>query len=233
MTSRGMHRTNSSLGTRSLLQQNYVVVPEVSSTIAIEKYISFARSSFYYAVRLFRKGDYNRAFVDFNKFQTFVREKLPDHTDFHDERGVRFKKWIDEATDSASQFIEEISYQLDVIEDKKNNPGGMADLLKMDDVEVANIPVPDWIDGTNPINRSNSQQAKSLTLSKPAGSSQASSATASSTVFSQQQHSSSSHHHHHHQQQQQQQALALGLGLGRRRAGWRSALVAATVTCAA
>jgi hypothetical protein len=74
-----LDRTNSSLTAREVLKQDYAVVPEVSSTVDLEKYISYARSAFYNAAKLYQKGDLKRAFVDFEKFQKFANEQLPNH----------------------------------------------------------------------------------------------------------------------------------------------------------
>ncbi|KAJ1417423.1 hypothetical protein B484DRAFT_400827, partial [Ochromonadaceae sp. CCMP2298] len=166
-----LDRTNSSLPAREVLKQDYAVVPEVSSTVDLEKYISYARSAFYDAAKLYQKGDLKRAYVDFEKFQKFANEQLPNHADYDTERGAIFHTWLEEALESASSHVDEIEYLLDVAEDSKN-PDGFAAMDKDgvnadgdmggDEMEGGEMKmefeVPRWIDGSNPLDSEEKQQ---------------------------------------------------------------------------
>eukprot|EP01032_Pedospumella_encystans_P007679 gene7679-9185_t len=63
--------TGSSLNLRTQMDQNYVIVHDVSSNVSFEKYIQFARGCFDQAIKLYNKKDYQRAYVDFTKFHQF------------------------------------------------------------------------------------------------------------------------------------------------------------------
>jgi hypothetical protein len=138
--------SNSSLNLRVHMNDNYVVVNDVSSSVEFEKYIQFARGSFDNAVRLFRKKDYQRAYVDFTKFTKFAQEKLPAHQGFSRERSDKAKVWLNQAVESAIQFLEEISFQLDVLEDQRQNPDSRATLLTEMQKHEVDIYVPEWIE---------------------------------------------------------------------------------------
>lgn len=147
MSERKLRRSsNSSLNLRAQMNDNYVVVHDVSSNVAFEKYIQFARSSFDNAVRLYNKKDYQRAYVDFTKFQKFVEEKLPSHEGYQTERGEKATIWLMQATEAAVQFLDEISFQLDVIEDQKLHPDSRAGFMTELQQHVVDIYVPEWID---------------------------------------------------------------------------------------
>jgi hypothetical protein len=138
--------SNSSLNLRVHMNDNYVVVNDVCSSVEFNKYIQFARGSFDNAVRLFRKKDYQRAYVDFTKFTKFAQEKLPAHHGFSRERSNKAKVWLNQAVEAATQFLEEISFQLDVLEDQRQNPDSRATLLTEMQKHEADIYVPEWIE---------------------------------------------------------------------------------------
>lgn len=125
------------------MDDNYVVVQEVSHKVDFDKYFQFARGMFENAVRLYNQKDYQRAYVDFCKFQKFVVEKLPSH-DRYSDSVESMKIWLQEASESASQFIEETSFQMDIIEDLRNNPNSRASFVANVQQHAADIFVPSW-----------------------------------------------------------------------------------------
>ena len=140
--------TGSSANLRAHMNEHFVIVHDVSSNVSFEKYLQFARGSFDNAVRLYNKKDYNRAYVDFTKFQKFVEEKLPAHQgyDGDNERTEKAKNWLSQASEAAAEFVEEISFQLDVIEDIKQNPNSRATFMTEMQKHEADIFVPDWFE---------------------------------------------------------------------------------------
>lgn len=151
MADKSLRRSSgSSLNLRNHMNDNYVIVHNVSSSVAFEKYIQFARSVFSYAVRLYNKKDYQRAYVDFTKFQRFVHEKLPSHEGYDHERYLHAKKWLLQADEAASQFLEEISFQLDILEDQKLNPDSRSVFMQEMQKHVVDIIIPEWIDSEIP-----------------------------------------------------------------------------------
>jgi hypothetical protein len=148
MTTKSLrHCTNSSMNLRAEMEANYVIVHDVSSSISFEKYVLFAKTMFTYAIRLYKKKDYKRAYVDFKKFQKFVTEKLPAHEGYDNDWSERAKIWLAEAQESAVAFLDEISFQLDVIEDMKLHPDSRATLLiaMTQGQQEPDIYVPEWI----------------------------------------------------------------------------------------
>ncbi len=138
--------TGSSLNLRAQMDQNYVIVHDVSSNVSFEKYIQFARGCFDQAVKLYNKKDYQRAYVDFTKFHQFVKDKLPSHQNYNNGRAEVAKIWLAQADEACTQFLEEISFQLDTMEDEKLNPNSRSPFLVEMQKHKVDIFVPEWID---------------------------------------------------------------------------------------
>ena len=128
------------------MDQNYVIVHDVSSNVSFEKYIQFARGCFDQAIKLYNKKDYQRAYVDFTKFHQFVRDKLPSHQNYDNGRTEVAKIWLAQADEACTQFLEEISFQLDTMEDEKLNPNSRSPFLVEMQKHNVDIFVPEWID---------------------------------------------------------------------------------------
>jgi hypothetical protein len=147
MSEKKLRRTsNSSVDLRAHMNDNYVIVQDVSSMVSFNKYFQYARGMFDSAVRLYNKKEYQRAYVDFTKFLKFVDEKLPGHKDYIGENSESAKGWLDQARESASQFIEETSFQLDVIQDMRNNPDSRSSLIVEMQQHAPDIYIPAWMD---------------------------------------------------------------------------------------
>mmetsp|Transcript_16980 Transcript_16980/g.28770 ORF Transcript_16980/g.28770 Transcript_16980/m.28770 type:complete len:1244 (-) Transcript_16980:294-4025(-) len=135
-----------SLGEKCRLDEGHIqFVCDASPKVAFEKYVAFAQNSFFFAHRLFRKGQLKRAYVEFSKFFVFTREKLPNHPSFFDEMYVNSKEWIEDAEKIASKFIDLIVF---ILENKSKD----FDTIDFNNFKYKEygLELPDWLQkGTN------------------------------------------------------------------------------------
>jgi len=133
--------SNASDNMRAILQDPSTVEPEVSSS-DIEKVMLVARSSFYYAVKLYKMGERRAAFSQFKKFQQFVSAELPPNDNHLEKRVELYQIWTRAASDSAENFISMIVLFLE----SRPEEGAGFDGAFLD--ELGDLPVPEWIDAT-------------------------------------------------------------------------------------
>jgi hypothetical protein len=96
-------------------------IADINNKIPIKRYFETAKLLYNNANDSFLKKSYSNAYIEFFKFQILVLNKLPAHNDF--DSGILLnkeaKKWLNEAKIKALETLEEITIQLDAIEDRK------------------------------------------------------------------------------------------------------------------
>jgi len=78
-------RSNSSINLRQHLKKYYVIVPPVTKTVPLSRYIALCRLLFDSAAAKYKNKDLSScraAYVDFFKFQILALERIPFHPDY-------------------------------------------------------------------------------------------------------------------------------------------------------
>jgi len=112
-------RSNSSLLFREQLKREYVILPDVLTSIPIDVYLRFADSLCDDGKHSFEQHDLSRAYVQKQKFVTFVLYKLPCHPDWNMKKHT--KAALLKSASTSLQELEDIVTSMDAIEDGCRN----------------------------------------------------------------------------------------------------------------
>ena len=109
-------RSNSSSYFRDQLIREYVILPDILSSIPIDVYLRFAETLFEDGKQSFEQQDLSRAYVQKKKFATFVLHKLPCHQEWNMKKHT--KAALLHAADASLKELEDIVTSMDANEDK-------------------------------------------------------------------------------------------------------------------
>ena len=109
-------RSNSSLLFREQLKREYVILPDVLTSIPIDVYLRFADSLCDDGKHSFEQHDLSRAYVQKQKFVTFVLYKLPCHPDWNSKKHT--KAALLRTANASLQELEDIVTSMDANEDR-------------------------------------------------------------------------------------------------------------------
>ena len=108
-------RSNSSLSFREQLIREYVILPDILTSIPIDVYLRFAETLFDDGKQSYEQQDLSRAYVQKKKFVTFVLHKLPIHQDWNIKKHT--KAALLRAADASLKELEDIVTSMDANED--------------------------------------------------------------------------------------------------------------------
>lgn len=119
----GKQRSDSSSAFRLQLSREYVIVPDISPRIDIDRYIAIAKAVKDEAQRSIQKKAYSRAYIDYRKF-LLLMTKIATHPSYTTRFDV--KKWVKSESEAAFSVLEDIVTEMDAMQDILNEAALMA-----------------------------------------------------------------------------------------------------------
>lgn len=111
----GKKRSDSSLAFRTQLKRDYVIVPEISSRVGIDRYVQIAMIAQEEAIKSSRRLEYSRVYIDLNKFLLLI-SKIATHPSYASRGDI--KKWVKEQSEAAFTLLETTVASMDSLHDK-------------------------------------------------------------------------------------------------------------------
>jgi hypothetical protein len=110
-----LKRSDSSAAIRNQLKKNYVIVPDVSPRIEIDRYRTIANAVQEEGYLSFGKKDYLRAYIDLQKF-ILLSSKIAGHPSYVSRPDI--KKWVADQTARTFATLEHIVRKMDEQQDR-------------------------------------------------------------------------------------------------------------------
>eukprot|EP01038_Epipyxis_sp_PR26KG_P016430 gene16430-22402_t len=119
--SANLDSSNSSFDHRQLLKQNYVIVPDVSPIVSIQKYLQLTQTLFQQAVKFYSNCEYASAYIDFQKILALMVNIKKKHHSYNDyiKSNKSGKTELDRIIINTKPYLEETVRQMDREEDER------------------------------------------------------------------------------------------------------------------
>jgi USP8 dimerisation domain len=124
-------RSNSSLAERQKLNKDYIILPDVLSSIPIDIYVKFSEGLLSNGKECLDQGEIARAYVQYKKFVEFVVNKLPNHQSYAVHPG---KRSLMATTKDAFRILETVVTEMDRREDART--AKVNDMMLIDEFDA-------------------------------------------------------------------------------------------------
>jgi hypothetical protein len=129
---------DASIYLRNQLKSNYVIIPEISPRIPIERYFIMATRLFDQAYTYYKQKDKHliNAYIDYQKFLLLILDRIPKHPQYktinagkppasspatmkEEKKLVEYKQWIEKMKLPSITILEELVKMMDLLEYQK------------------------------------------------------------------------------------------------------------------